>query len=106
MKISANNIWFTSDTHYNHKNICRGVTNWNRDSEEELERTTRDFPDLDVMNEAIVNIIFKIIDRKFVNYLHTYQIMKKWTLNIKVVSVNLFFATILSFHGMICEKGL
>ena len=57
MKISANNIWFTSDTHYNHKNICRGVTSWNCDSEEELERTTRDFPDLDVMNEAIVNNI-------------------------------------------------
>ena len=40
-------LFFTSDTHYNHKNICRGVTNWNRDSEEELERTTRDFPDLE-----------------------------------------------------------
>ena len=21
-------LFFTSDTHYNHKNICRGVTNW------------------------------------------------------------------------------
>ena len=22
------NIYFTSDTHYQHKNICRGVSSW------------------------------------------------------------------------------
>lgn len=21
-------VWFTSDTHYNHANICRGTTQW------------------------------------------------------------------------------
>ena len=45
------NVWFTSDTHYNHKNICRGVSNW------EAGRGTRDFATLQKMNEVIVNQI-------------------------------------------------
>lgn len=31
IKIDKNfkgNVWIFSDPHYNHKNICRGVTNW------------------------------------------------------------------------------
>ena len=45
------NVWFTSDTHYNHKNICRGVSNWAEG------RGTRDFATLQKMNESIVNQI-------------------------------------------------
>jgi calcineurin-like phosphoesterase family protein len=44
-------LFFTSDTHYNHKNICRGVTSWD-DS-----KKTRDFKSLEKMNSAIVNNI-------------------------------------------------
>ena len=44
-------LFFTSDTHYMHANICRGVSNWGADSK------TRDFDDLDQMNAAIVNNI-------------------------------------------------
>ena len=44
-------LFFTSDTHYNHTNICRGVSNWTDVSK------TRDFPTLDKMNAAIVNNI-------------------------------------------------
>jgi len=44
-------LFFTSDTHYNHKNICRGVTNWD-DS-----KKTRDFKSLEKMNSSIVNNI-------------------------------------------------
>jgi calcineurin-like phosphoesterase family protein len=44
-------LFFTSDTHYNHKNICRGVTDWD-DS-----KKTRDFKSLEKMNSSIVNNI-------------------------------------------------
>lgn len=44
-------IWFMSDPHYNHTNICRGVSNWNDDDK------TRDFPTLEKMNDTIVNNI-------------------------------------------------
>lgn len=52
---TGRNIWFTSDTHYSHKNICRGVTEWTTD------RFTRDFPTLEKMNEAIVNNINAVV---------------------------------------------
>lgn len=42
-------LYLTSDSHYNHKNICRGVSDWPEG------RGTRDFQTLDEMNEAIVN---------------------------------------------------
>jgi len=50
-------IFFTSDTHYNHKNICRGVSEWKDDG---LFRT-RDFDTLDEMNTTIVNNINEIV---------------------------------------------
>lgn len=43
-------LYFTSDTHYHHKNICRGVTNWT-----DADDITRDFDTLDQMNDRIVN---------------------------------------------------
>lgn len=45
------NVYFTSDTHYNHKNICRGVSSWSG-----LDKT-RDFKSMDEMNDTIVNNI-------------------------------------------------
>ena len=42
-------LFFTSDTHYNHTNICRGVTKWT-----DAEDVTRDFETLDQMNDRIV----------------------------------------------------
>jgi calcineurin-like phosphoesterase family protein len=42
-------LYFTSDTHYNHQNICRGVTNW-----KDADDLTRDFKTLDEMNDRIV----------------------------------------------------
>lgn len=48
-------VFFTSDIHYNHKNICRGVSNWpNADK-------TRDFRTLDDMNNTIVNNINDVV---------------------------------------------
>lgn len=44
-------IWLTSDTHFNHKNICRGVSTW------EGKKGTRDFETVEEMNEAIIKSI-------------------------------------------------
>jgi calcineurin-like phosphoesterase family protein len=49
-------LFFTSDTHYMHKNICRGVTNWT-----DAEDITRDFKTLDQMNDRIVRGINDVV---------------------------------------------
>lgn len=56
MKIlNVKNIWFTSDTHYGHKNIVRGVSDWT-----DLSKT-RDFDTLEHMNTTIVNNINSVV---------------------------------------------
>ena len=45
------NIFFTSDSHYSHSNLCKATTNWSDSSK------TRDFKSLEHMNSAIVNAI-------------------------------------------------
>jgi len=60
MRIKIKNkekVWIFSDPHYNHKNICRGVTNWRMTDGSVPEAQTRNFKDLDQMNAAIVNNI-------------------------------------------------
>jgi len=55
MKIKLNTgqkLWFTSDTHYDHKNICAATTNWVG-----AENLTRKFSSLDQMNDELVNSI-------------------------------------------------
>lgn len=51
------NLWFTSDTHYNHANICRGTTEWKKDGENHF----RDFDTLDHMNQVLVNNINSLV---------------------------------------------
>lgn len=50
-------VWITSDTHYNHSNICRGTTNWRKPDGSIPINETRDFKSLDLMNDMIVNNI-------------------------------------------------
>ncbi len=50
-------VWITSDTHYSHKNICRGVTNWRLPNGDIPEVQTRPFDTVEKMNSAIVNNI-------------------------------------------------
>jgi calcineurin-like phosphoesterase family protein len=45
-------LFFTSDTHYSHKNICRATTEW-----KDADNKTRNFKSLDHMNDTIVNNI-------------------------------------------------
>jgi calcineurin-like phosphoesterase family protein len=47
-------LFFTSDTHYSHKNICRATTEW-----KDADDKTRDFKSLNHMNDTIVNNINK-----------------------------------------------
>ena len=50
------NLFFTSDTHYNHTNICRATTRWT-----DADSVTRDFKSLDHMNDTIVNNINEVV---------------------------------------------
>lgn len=54
-------LFFTSDTHYNHKNICRGVTAWKTAEGTVPLRQTRDFDSLEQMNSKIVNNINAVV---------------------------------------------
>jgi len=55
--LTTGTVWITSDTHYHHKNICRGVTNWRtKDGKIPMDQT-RNFQDLDEMDSVIINNI-------------------------------------------------
>jgi len=45
-------LYFTSDTHYGHSNICRATTKWT-----DADSVTRDFKSLEHMNDTLVNRI-------------------------------------------------
>jgi calcineurin-like phosphoesterase family protein len=65
LKIDINRkVWVTSDTHFNHGNICRGTTNWRLSNGDIPESQTRDFPTLDKMNDAIVNNINEVVGQE------------------------------------------
>jgi calcineurin-like phosphoesterase family protein len=50
-------LFFTSDTHYAHSNICSATTKW-----EGASNLTRQFDSLDKMNDTIVNNINNMVD--------------------------------------------
>jgi len=56
-------IFITSDTHFHHKNICRGVSEWNvaEHSSAGNQLPTRDFATLEEMDAAIVDNINAIV---------------------------------------------
>ena len=55
------NVWVTSDTHYGHKNICRGVTDWRLPDGRVPIDNTRDFQTIEQMNDTIVNNINNVV---------------------------------------------
>ena len=58
-----NNIWFVSDTHFMHKNLCLGVSEW-----DDKEKSCRNFQTLEEMNELIVNNINKYVKEDDILY--------------------------------------
>lgn len=55
--LTTGRVWITSDTHYHHTNICRGITNWRTQDGKIPEESTRDFQSISEMNDTIVNNI-------------------------------------------------
>ena len=58
-----NNIWFVSDTHFMHKNLCLGVSEW-----DDKEQSCRNFQTLEEMNELIVSNINKYVKEDDILY--------------------------------------
>lgn len=55
-------IFITSDTHYNHKNICRGVSEWKVEEHMTGNRLpTRDFDTIQLMNDFMVHSINEMV---------------------------------------------
>lgn len=57
------NIWFTSDTHHSHKNICIGVSEW-----DDKAKSCRNFQTLEEMNKLIVSNINKYVKEDDILY--------------------------------------
>ena len=54
------NTYFTSDTHFGHKNIVRGVSQW-KPEENPGEQRTRDFDTLEEHNAALIKSINAVV---------------------------------------------
>lgn len=52
------NIWFTADTHFNHKNICYGVSDWDN-----KEVACRKFETIEDMNQTIIDNINRLVGK-------------------------------------------
>lgn len=58
------NLWITSDTHFSHKNICRGTTEWRTPDGKIPISQTRDFSSIEKMNDTIVNNINDVVNQE------------------------------------------
>ena len=53
--LTTGKVFITSDTHYGHKNIVRGVTNWRTQDGEVPLDSTRNFQTIEQMNERLID---------------------------------------------------
>ena len=61
--LTTGKVFITSDTHYGHKNIVRGVTNWRTQDGEVPVESTRDFQTVEQMNERLVEGINYLVNQ-------------------------------------------
>ena len=61
LKDDVSKVFITSDTHYMHKNICRGVSEWKTGDGQRPDSSTRDYQTLEEMNDLIVNNINDVV---------------------------------------------
>jgi calcineurin-like phosphoesterase family protein len=59
--LTIGKVWITSDTHYGHKNLTRGVTNWRTQDGQIPIDSTRDFQTIEQMNDRIVSGINNMV---------------------------------------------
>jgi len=53
--LTTGNVYITSDTHFGHKNIVRGTTNWRTQDGKVPVDSTRDFQTIEQMNERLID---------------------------------------------------
>ena len=61
--LTTGKVWITSDTHFGHKNIVRGVTNWRTQDGQIPVESTRDFNTVEEMNQRLVDGINNVVDQ-------------------------------------------
>lgn len=81
-KEQISQIWYTSDIHYSHKNICKGESQW-----ADIDVSTRDFHNINEMNDTIIDNIneyveenhhlFILGDLAFGNPYNVYELRKR-----------------------------
>ena len=59
--LTTGKVWVTSDTHYGHKNIVRGTTNWRTQDGEIPVDSTRDFQTIEQMNQRLIDGINGVV---------------------------------------------
>lgn len=59
--LTTGKVFITSDTHYGHKNIVRGVTNWRTQDGEIPIDSVRDFETIEQMNQRLIDGINNMV---------------------------------------------
>ena len=59
--LTSRKVFITSDCHFSHKNIVRGVTNWRTQTGEIPVNSTRDFNTIEEMNQRLVDGINNVV---------------------------------------------
>lgn len=62
------NIFFTSDTHFHHKNIVRGTTSWDILDPNSSHQSLRDFDTLEEHDEALIKSINSVVKHDDILY--------------------------------------
>ena len=99
-------VWVTSDTHYNHANICRGTTSWRKPDGSVPINETRDFKNLDLMNDTIVNNINSIVKEddiihKLLSSISKDRVLMQWKHKTKL---NIFAKAVKGKYRTDCEN--